>query len=223
MHISAGRATLAVQAGQFKTPFSRNFVTSLTLIETVDRPSVVDTLATKRDLGAMVEYLPRPEASLSLGVFNGEGQNLPANRDSTVLVVSRAVVRPLSQVSLGASGAAYEGDSTRWGFEASVEQHGALLRAEWIAQHRRGHSANDQGWFVLGGMRVLPWAQLVAQWEDFKRPFMGPGFRMRATTIGANLDLGASRTRLSLEYVDRRSGVTQAHRRTGLAQLQVRF
>jgi len=217
------RNALAFQAGQYKTPFSRNFVTSLALLETVDRPSVVDTLATKRDIGVMAEYLPRPEASLSLGVFNGEGQNIPANRDSTVLVVSRAVVRPFSQLSLGASGATYERDSTRWGFEASVEQSGALLRAEWIAQHRRGHSSNDEGWFVLGAMRVLPWAQLVAQVEDFKRPIMGPAFRMRATTVGANLDLGASRTRLTLEYVDRRSGPTQAHRRTGIAQLQVRF
>jgi hypothetical protein len=214
---------LAVQAGQFKTPFSRNFVTSLSLLETVDRPAVVDTLATKRDIGVMAEYLPRPEASLSLGVFNGEGQNLPANRDSTVLFVSRAVVRPIAQLSLGASGAAYESDSTRWGFEANYEQQGALLRAEWIAQHRRGHSANDEGWFVLGGMRVVPWAQLFAQWEDFKRPFMGPGFRMRAATVGANLDLGASRTRLSIEYVERRAGPTQTHRRTGIAQLQVRF
>jgi len=217
------RDWLALQAGQFKTPFSRNYVTSLTVIETVDRPSVVDTLATKRDIGVMAEYLPRPEASLSLGIFNGEGQNLPANRDSAVLAVSRAVIRPLSQVALGASAATYASDSTRWGFEASIEQKGALLRGEWIAQHRRGHPANDEGWFVLGGMRVVPWAQLVAQWEDFKRPLMGPGFRMRAATVGANLDLGASRTRLSLEYVDRRSGPAQAHRRTGIAQLQVRF
>jgi len=217
------RDWLAIQAGQFKTPFSRNYVTSLTVIETVDRPSVVDTLATKRDIGVMAEYLPRPEASLSVGVFNGEGQNLPANRDSTVLFVSRAVFRPISQVSLGASGAAYQSDSTRWGFEGSVEQHGALVRAEWIAQHRRGHNANDEGWFVLGGYRVMPWAQLVAQWEDFKRPFMGPGFRMRAATFGANLDLGASRTRLTIEYVDRQGGPKQTHRRTGIAQLQVRF
>src|SRR5215471_20074607 len=58
------RDWLAIQAGQFKSPFSRNYVTSLTVIETVDRPSVVDTLATKRDIGVMAEYLPRPEASL---------------------------------------------------------------------------------------------------------------------------------------------------------------
>src|SRR5262245_29086934 len=217
------RDWLAVQAGQFKTPFSRNFVTSLSLLETTDRPAVVDTLATKRDIGVMAEYLPRPEASLSLGVFNGEGQNLPANRDSTVLLVSRAVLRPIAQLSVGASGAAYQSDSTRWGFEASYEDRGAIVRAEWIAQHRRGHSPNDEGWYVLGGYRVVPWAQLVVMQEDLIRDYIGPTARNRATTVGANLDLGAGRTRLTVEYVARRSGPAQTSRRTGIAQLQVRF
>jgi phosphate-selective porin len=217
------RDGLAVQAGQFKTPFSRNFVTSLSLLETVDRPAVVDTLATKRDIGVMAEYLPRPEASLSLGVFNGEGQNLPANRDSTVLFVSRAVLRPMAQLSVGASGAAYESDSTRWGFEASYEEHGAIVRGEWIAQHRRSHGPNDEGWFVLGAMRVVPWVQLVVMQEDLIRSYIGPAARNRATTVGANLDLGAGRTRLTVEYVARRSGPAQTSRRQGIAQLQVRF
>lgn len=217
------RNWLALQAGQYKTPFSRNFVTSLSLLETADRPAVVDTLATKRDLGLMAELTPLPEAALSIGVYNGEGQNLPANRDSTTLLVARTVVRPFSQVQVGASGATYEGDSTRWGFEASFEQHGALLRAEWIAQHRRGTSKDDEGWFVLGGMRVLPWAQIVVQQEDLLRPYLGSGARIRATTVAANLDLGANRTRLTLEYVARRAGPAQTTRRTAIAQLQVRF
>jgi hypothetical protein len=217
------RDWFAVQAGQFKTPFSRNYVTSLSLLETVDRPAVVDTLATKRDIGAMAEFSPLPEGTLSVGVFNGEGQNLPVNRDSTTLIVARAVTRPLSQVSLGASGASYQGDSTRWGFEASLEERGALVRGEWIAQHRRGHGPDDEGWFVLGAMRVVPWAQVVVQQEDLIRSYIGPGARIRATTVGANLDLGSGRTRLTIEYVARRSGPAQTSRRTTLAQLQVRF
>jgi hypothetical protein len=217
------RDRYAVQAGQFKTPFSRNFVTSLALLETADRPAVVDTLATRRDIGVMAEYLPSPEATFSAGVFNGEGQNLPANRDSSVLFVSRAVWRPLSQLSVGASGAAYESDSTRWGFEVNYEDRGAVVRAEWIAQHRRGISDDDEGWYVLGAMRVVPWAQVVVMQEDLVRAYIGPAARNRATTVGANLDLGAGRTRLTLEYVARRAGPAQTSRRQGLAQLQVRF
>ena len=40
-------------------------------------------------------------AGLALGVFNGEGANAIANRDSTVMIVSRATVRPLPQLGLG--------------------------------------------------------------------------------------------------------------------------
>jgi hypothetical protein len=214
---------LALQGGQFKTPFSRNYVTSLTVLETIDRPAVVDTLATRRDIGLMAEASAGQIATLSLGVFNGESQNIPANRDSTTLVVGRGVVRPISQIQLGASGAGYGSDSTRWGFEASIEQAGLVARGEWIAQHRRGIARDDRGWFVLGGARVLPWAQLVAMQEDLERPYLGFGARIRATTVGANLDLGASRTRLTLEYVARRSGATQASKRATVAQVQVRF
>src|SRR5690349_22165305 len=41
-------AAVSVTAGQFKTPFSREFITSITALETADRATVVDSLAPKR-------------------------------------------------------------------------------------------------------------------------------------------------------------------------------
>ena len=46
----------ALQVGQFKTPFTREFTTSLADIETADRSTAVDSLAPKRDIGVMGEY-----------------------------------------------------------------------------------------------------------------------------------------------------------------------
>jgi phosphate-selective porin len=46
----------AIQIGQFKTPFTREYYTSIADIETADRSTVVDSLAPKRDLGVMGEY-----------------------------------------------------------------------------------------------------------------------------------------------------------------------
>jgi hypothetical protein len=216
------RGAFAIQGGQFKTPFSRNFVTSLSLLETIDRPAVVDTLATRRDLGIMGEALWNL-GTLSAGVFNGGGQNIPANGDSTTLIVARGTVRPIAPLSLGASGAAYGSDSTRWGLEASVEQKGWLARGEWIQQHRNHIADDDHGWFVLGAARVVPWLQLVVMQEDLLRPHLGFGARNRATTVETNVDLGASRTRLTVGYIARRSGPAQTSRSIGIAQLQVRF
>ena len=54
-----------------------------------------------------------------LGVFNGEGQNITANTDSTLLWVGRATVRPVAYLTIGANVAAYGSDSTRYGLDAA--------------------------------------------------------------------------------------------------------
>lgn len=58
---------------------------------------------------------------------------------------------------------------------------------------------------------------------DLERPSLGAGGRLRATTVGINLDLGANRTRLTLNGVSRRAGAAQTQRRSLIAQVQVRF
>ena len=109
---------LGIQVGQYKTPFTREFITSLADIETADRSTVVDSLAPKRDIGVMADYAFGSDATVYLGVFNGEGQNITANADSSLLVVGRATGRPVPYLTLGANVADYGGDSTRYGVDA---------------------------------------------------------------------------------------------------------
>ena len=52
----------------------------------------------------MAEYTYR-RAGLWAGVFNGEGQNVAANTDSTMLGVARLAVRLLPNLALGLNGA----------------------------------------------------------------------------------------------------------------------
>ena len=63
----------------------REFITSLADVETADRSTAVDSLAPKRDIGIMVDYRGAL-ATAMVGVFNGEGQNVTANADSSLLV-----------------------------------------------------------------------------------------------------------------------------------------
>src|SRR5262249_46459902 len=144
-------------------------------------------------------------------------------KDSSVMVVARVTVRPVSQVTLGASGARYSPDSTRYGYEASVEERGIVARGEVIGQHEHGRARDDLGWFALLGYRVLPWLQLVAKQEDFQRPGIAQARRMSGTTGAANLDLGSGRTRLTLEYVSRTQGFPRVRKASVISQLQVRF
>lgn len=215
-------APWAVQAGQFKSPFSREYLIPVPQLELADFSSVVDSLAPKYELGVMGEW-SIPLATLQAGVFNGEGQNIGQNRDSTVLFVSRASVRPIAQATLGGNVARYSRDSTRYGGDLTLEQSGVLVRGEFIGQWKRGRSRDDLGWYVLGGVRVLPWLQLLAKQEDFQRPGIGVARRVSATVGGLNVELPGGRTRFLANFVSRKSGFPRQKRNSVIGQAQVRF
>lgn len=213
----------SVWGGQFKTPFSPEFIMSITQVETADRATVVDTLAPKRDIGVMATYAFRPNATLQAGFFNGEGQNRIINVDSSNMVVARATVRPIPYLTFGGNVAAYASDSTRWGLDAVVEYRGAYFRAEYIWQDHHVARPDDEGWYGLAAYRVLPWVQLVFRQEQFARDAIGLDRRVVATTGGVNLEFAAARVRLLANYVSRKIGDPGVRSSTVIGQIQVRF
>ena len=210
-------------AGQFKVPFSREFITSITAIETADRATVVDSLAPKRDIGVMGEWRLGTLAGLSLGIYNGDGQNKPANRDSSLMVSGRVSIRPIPILTLATEVARYNRDSTRYGADGSLEWRGIILRGEYIAQHRRLKQPVDWGFFGLAAYRVNPWLQLVLKRERFQRPAIGSAQYNAATTGGVNVDLPGGRTRFIADYVARRIAFPGTLTGSLITQLQVRF
>jgi hypothetical protein len=213
---------LGVQAGQFKTPFTREFITSLADVETADRAVAVDSFAPKRDIGIMADY-DFGGAMAMLGVFNGEGQNLTANADSSLLLVARATGQPLPFLSLGANLADYGGDSTRYGVDVSLEHEGATLRGEYLAQRRDGLEIDDKGWYAVAAYRVVAWLQLVFRQEDFRRSAISAESRHRASTAGANFDFSGGKIRLTANYVSRKIGEPGVRRGTLIGQAQLKF
>jgi phosphate-selective porin O/P len=212
-----------VQVGQFKTPFTREFITSLADVETADRSTVVDSIAPKRDMGIMADYAVGPTATFMLGVFNGEGQNVTANTDSTLLWVGRASARPVAYLTLGTNVARYGSDSTRYGVDASLEYRGAALKGEYIGQHRDGGLLDDKGWYAQGTYKVLPWVQLVLKQEDFRRSEISAALRNRATTGGVTVEFGGGKVRLLADYVSRKIGTPGVRRGQLITQAQVKF
>ncbi len=217
---------LGVQLGQFKTPFTWEYVTSLTLVETADRATVVDSLAPKRDIGLMADYTVGGRATISLGIFNGEGQNVTANTDSSALGVARVTYRPIPYLLLGINAARYFADSTRYGVDASVESPWITVRGEYIGQHRDiADTEDDKGWYALAAAPVRPWLQPVFKYEWFDRPGVAPTgpLKNRAWTAGVNLYPWGRTTRLTLEYLSRKVGDPGVRKSLGLAQAQVIF
>ena len=219
------RNALGVQIGQFKTPFTREFITSLSEVETADRATVVDSLAPKRDIGVMAYYAIGGRATISAGIFNGDGQNVTTNADSSALGVARVTYRPIPYLVLGANAARYFADSTRYGVDASVEAPWIILRGEYIGQHRDiADNADDKGWYALAAAPVRPWLQPVVKYEWFNRPGVAPGtLKNRAWTAGVNLFPWGRATRLTLEYVSRKVCEPGVRKSLGLAQAQVIF
>lgn len=219
------RAPFAITTGQYKTPFSREYLIPVPQVETADLAAVVDSLAPKYDVGVMGEYAFRSYATVYAGVFNGEGQNATANRDSLVMAVARLVVTPIPQLALGGSATRDGPDRLRWGVEVNAEQSGAVVRAEYITRHVRGRARNldDFGWYVFGSYRITPRVQLIARQEDFKRPSLGVSRRLHGTTLGTNIEIAPNRVRLLLEGLRRIGGANQTRTDSFIAQLQLRF
>ncbi len=220
------RNNFGVQLGQFKTSFTREFLTSLTEVETADRATVVDSLAPKRDIGLMADYTIGGRATITAGIFNGEGQNVTANTDSSALGVARVTYRPIPYLVFGVNAARYFADSTRYGVDASVEVPWIILRGEYIGQHRDiADSGDDRGWYALAAAPVRPWLQPVFKYEWFDRPGVAPAgtLKNRAWTAAVNLFPWGRTTRLTLEYVSRNVSEPGVRKSLGLAQAQVIF
>lgn len=213
----------ALQIGQFKTPFSREFITSLADVETADRSTVVDSLAPKRDIGILGEYTYK-QAGLWVGVFNGEGQNVTANADSTVLGVARLAARLLPRLSLAVNGARYMGDSTRYGVDAGYDGTRVTIKGEYVGQRRDDTSdPDDWGWYGLGAVTVIPEVQAVGKYEEFARPGVTAVVKNRAWTLGLNLYPSGRSLRLTFDYVTRKIGVPGTRKGRLLAQVQAKF
>ena len=213
----------SLQIGQFKTPFTREFITSLADLETADRATAVDSLAPKRDIGLMGEYTYR-RVSLWAGVFNGEGQNVTANTDSTLLGVARLAVRLLPQLSLAVNGARYFGDSTRYGVDAAYEDTRFALKGEYLGQQRdEASSPDDWGWYGLGAVYVIPTVQAVGKYEEFGRPGVTSAVKNRAWTAGLNVYPSGRNLRLTFDYLSRKIGEPGVRKGRLLAQVQAKF
>ena len=171
----------------------------------------------------MADYSVGPDATLTLGVFNGEGQNVTTNADSALLIVGRAAVRPISYISVGGNLARFGSDSTRYGADVTISYLGALLRGEYLGQDRDGVDVDDKGWYALATYRVVPWVQLVFKQEEFKRPAISAEVRNQASTVGVNVEFNAAKVRLAVDYVTRKIGTPGVRRGSLLTQAQVKF
>jgi phosphate-selective porin OprO/OprP len=159
---------LALRAGQFKTPFSQEELTSSRFIDFVDR-SVLNELAPARDAGAMLHgQFFDGILSYAVGVFNGAGENGVDNSDGKD-AVGRVVIAPFKPTkNYWLKGLQVAGDMTYGDQDSSASAQGRNVARTnprftfFTAQPARGDRERlgaELYWPIGPGSLKFEWAQ----------------------------------------------------------------
>ena len=206
---STARVHPALFVGQFKQPFSLEYLTSFTRLLTADRSLTVDRLSPKRDIGVMGQVRWSRFVTLAGALVNGDGANATANADGRQMALGRLTLTPLPGLALAAKLGA-EGDDHLRGYDARWIWRELVIEGEAI--HRSRDLAQDThqdagGGYVLAAYRVRPWLQPVLKHERFRETLVGTagstGTRSDCTTVGLNLAAPGERLRLQLDWMMR--------------------
>ena len=218
----------ALLIGQFKTPFSLEYLTSSSAVITANRSLGADRLATRRDRGfyGFVRF-PR-YATLSAAVVDGEGSNRVTNPDGRQMAVGRLTVLPVTTLSISGKWAG-QGSDHRWGYDARWMPGSAVLEGEVIEREGPTNSTtrtDAQARYVMAAYRIRPWLQPVAKWERLSETLTtattSTSTRLSWTTVGVNLLAPDDRFRAQFNWIDR-SDRPVGVRNEFIAQFQALF
>ena len=160
----------ALIVGQFKTPFSLEFLTSFSLLQTANRSQAVDRHATRRDIGLLGQVALAHAVTVTGAVVNGEGPNRLVNSDGREMAMGRVTMFPLARLGLSVKYLGQGGDH-RWGADGRWMGHGASVEAEFLARRGplgTGTSTDASGGYVLASCKTAPWLQPVLKWERLR-------------------------------------------------------
>jgi len=199
----------ALLIGQFRTPFSLEYLTSFSAILTANRSVATDRLALRRDRGFQAEVRFPRLVVLHGALVDGEGSNRTSNPDGRQLVAGRATVLPISTLSVSGKWAGHGADH-RWGYDARWVQGPVVLEAELIEREAPTSATTNidaRGGHVLAAFLVLPWLQPVVKWEQLHETAStettSASTRFTYSTFGVNLVAPENRARLQLNWIDR--------------------
>jgi phosphate-selective porin len=206
--LTVGRpAQLALTAGQFKIPISREGLESSAVLDTVERALFISDRARGgaygdiRDIGLSVKRSVANRYDVTFGIFNGTGESQnETDRNERKALSGRFSTRVpgIEGLQLGTSAAwgGGSGDARRDRATADLLfVRGALKLKSEVAAGRDG-ALDRFGFYVHGGYRIRPRVELVArfdQWDPDTGSEATPGAaRERDYIAGANISITES-------------------------------
>jgi len=125
---------LQVRAGQDKAPFSREYLTSFSEVDTIERAMITDAGGTvpKYDIGIQLHGPRLLDGILSykVGLFNGNGANNSDTNDDKDLV-ARLVLAPFAASNLSALKGLEFGGSYQMGRQTPTQTYQPKLPTDW--------------------------------------------------------------------------------------------
>lgn len=194
--------------GQFKMPFSLEYLTPYSHLLTVDRSQAVDGLSIKRDIGVMGQVHLARYATLDAALANGSGSNTTSNPDGREVAMARLTIMPFPQLALAGKWAR-EGGVHRWGYDARLLVGPATVEGEVIQVRDSAGAAvsHASGGYALVAYKVLPWLQPVVKWEQFHQTLATTDVLVADerlstwTTFGVNFVAPRDRVRLQVDWI----------------------
>jgi hypothetical protein len=201
--------------GQFKMPFSLEYLTPYSHLLTISRSQAVDAFSFKRDIGVMGQVHLSRYVTVDGAVANGSGSNTTSNPDGRELAMARVTVTPIPQLAIAGKWAG-QGADHRWGYDARFVAGQAVVEGE-VIQRAAGPGAavsDESGGYALAAYKVLPWLQPLVKWEQFHQtlaptnpppgggaPAASSELRSTWTTYGVNVVAARDRVRFQLDWI----------------------
>ncbi len=185
---------VSIGVGQFKVPFSREFLTYAGNIDLVNRSQAVTVLAPGRQIGAQLAIDDLVEIlGLTLGAFNGNATSVNGNDNDSFLYALRlcGIVAPqrddeqATQIEFGINLAhskddgvslgdglvtAFTGKRTLAGGDVRAEIKNLLLAGEVIhasLSPEIGAARHPWGFHATAGVQLSPKVQGLIRWDGF--------------------------------------------------------
>jgi len=168
---------LRVDVGQYRVPYSGEYLTAASALDFVYRSQVAATLSPKRQIGVTVRSNFTNELNLAAGIYNGNGTNT-ANDNNLFMYVARFAYTP--KITCGklsaAVNAAYSKDGSgigelkrlMFGGDIRFENDYLILSSEFSQQELKNVKDvmdKDNGYHVTAGYKINKQFQVLGRYD----------------------------------------------------------
>ena len=211
---------LNLTLGQFKTPFSYEYLTSSTKLDTIDTAQVISELSSKYDIGVQVGGKISC-IKYAFGVFNGEGRN-NSDVNNHKDFAGRVVLTALKGLELGV--ARYDGkngvlpkNKIRTGGHLSYIYKHLCLKGEYITAE--DGFVNKKGWYGQITYKITPNSQPLLKYDVYDPD---DADKYDNITLGVNWFIDKS-VKLQVNYLIRDEETNDISNNMFASQFQVTF